>query len=349
MFKQDFKTFLEYRKRKIKDIVEELTKINEEVLEEGGEPIEFLKQQVEIVKEMNNRKIPDLKNFMSNLKQKVCSQQSEYEIPKFQEPTEEDNSLNISPIVSENNVGMMGGALNTSNKSFQYMDFIPEDYVFKQEGDRNEPRDTKEYDEEDFETFKMENGLFDFLKTNRDDIITLNQEPFNQYKIPEFIKFTIPDTDEFIGRYGLYNLGLINIYCYRCFNMENTGSIFIFRVNDNRWCMAYVKSFSDRYDPIKYCGLGGHYLDEEFKNTSPDNLAEIINVEDFYPENKNALKINPYFSEVNKYYEPGAYLDNIFNVQQFYDYDDYELKSLYELNRIEILVHNHHNHKIVER
>ena len=45
MFKQDFKTFLEYRKRKIKDIVEELTKLNEEVLEEGGEPIEFLKQQ----------------------------------------------------------------------------------------------------------------------------------------------------------------------------------------------------------------------------------------------------------------------------------------------------------------
>ena len=332
MFKQDFKTFLEYRKRKIKDIVEELTKLNEEVLEEGGEPIEFLKQQVEIVKEMNNRKIPDLKNFMSNLKQKVCSQQSEYKIPKFQEPTEEDNSLNISPIVSENNVGMMGGALNTSNKSFQYMDFIPEDYVFKQEGDRNEPRDTVEYDEEDFETFKMENGLFDFLKTNRDDIITLNQEPFNQYKIPEFIKFTIPDAGEFIGRYGLYNLGLINIYCYRCFNMENPGSIFIFRVNDNRWCIAYIKSFSDRYDPIKYCGLGGHYLDEEFKNTSPDNLAEIINVEDFYPENKNALKINPYFSEVNKYYEPGAYLDNIFNVQQFYDYDDYELKSLYELN-----------------
>ena len=332
MFKQDFKTFLEYRKRKIKDIVDELTKLNEEVLEEGGEPIEFLKQQVEIVKEMNNRKIPDLKNFMSNLKQKVCSQQSEYKIPKFQEPTEEDNSLNISPIVSENNVGMMGGALNTSNKSFQYMDFIPEDYVFKQEGDRNEPRDTVEYDEEDFETFKMENGLFDFLKTNRDDIITLNQEPFNQYKIPEFIKFTIPDAGEFIGRYGLYNLGLINIYCYRCFNMENPGSIFIFRVNDNRWCIAYIKSFSDRYDPIKYCGLGGHYLDEEFKNTSPDNLAEIINVEDFYPENKNALKINPYFSEVNKYYEPGAYLDNIFNVQQFYDYDDYELKSLYELN-----------------
>ena len=332
MFKQDFKTFLEYRKRKIKDIVDELTKLNEEVLEEGGEPIEFLKQQVEIVKEMNNRKIPDLKNFMSNLKQKVCSQQSEYKIPKFQEPTEEDNSLNISPIVSENNVGMMGGALNTSNKSFQYMDFIPEDYVFKQEGDRNEPRDTVEYDEEDFETFKMENGLFDFLKTNRDDIITLNQEPFNQYKIPEFIKFTIPDAGEFIGKYGLYNLGLINIYCYRCFNMENPGSIFIFRVNDNRWCIAYIKSFSDRYDPIKYCGLGGHYLDEEFKNTSPDNLAEIINVEDFYPENKNALKINPYFSEVNKYYEPGAYLDNIFNVQQFYDYDDYNLKSLYELN-----------------
>ena len=42
------------------------------------------------------------------------------------------------------------------------MDFIPEDYVFKQEGDRNEPRDTVEYDEEDFETFKMENGYLIF-------------------------------------------------------------------------------------------------------------------------------------------------------------------------------------------
>ena len=345
MFKEDFKSFLQYRKEKIYDIVEELTKLNEEVLEEGLNPIEFLKEQVDRVKDMNSRKLPNLKEFMLSLKKKVCSEEFNDDLPIFREPLGDDNSLSISTIEPENNNtredflntsnnNLMGGALDTSNKSFQYMNFIPEDYVFKQEGDRNEPKDTIEYDEEDFEKFKMENGLFDFLKTNRDDIITLNQEPFNQYKIPEFIKFTIPDADEFIGRYGLYNLGLINIYCYRCFNMENPGSIFIFRVNDNRWCIAYIKSFSDRYDPIKYCGLGGHYLDEEFKNTSPDILAEIINVEDFYPENKNALKINPYFSEVNKYYEPGSYEgeNNIFNVEQFYDYDDYYLKSLYELN-----------------
>ena len=344
MFKQDFKNFLEYRKSKINDLVEELTKLNEEVLEDGGDPIEFLKEQVERIKNINNRKITNVNEVMAGLKRKVCTDEFDDDLPEFRPPIEEEEeSLSISTIERENNSpredflntsdsNLIGGALNTSNKSFQYMDFIPEDYVFKQEGDRNEPRDTVEYDEEDFETFKMENGLFDFLKTKRNDIITLNQEPFNQYKIPEFIKFTIPDAGEFIGKYGLYNLGLINIYCYRCFNMENPGSIFIFRVNDNRWCIAYIKSFSDRYDPIKYCGLGGHYLDEEFKNTSPDILAEIINVEDFYPENKNALKINPYFSEINKYYEPGAYLDNIFNVQQFYDYDDYDLKSLYELN-----------------
>ena len=277
MFKQNYKSFLQYRKKKIYDIVEELTKLNEQVLEEGIDPIDFLKEQVDRVKDMNSRKLPNLKEFMLNLKVQVCEQELKSSIPKYQEPQDEDNSLNISPIEinSDNFLSneMIGGALNTSNKSFQYMDFIPEDYVFKEQGDRNEPRDTVEYDEEDFETFKMENGLFDFLKTNRDDIITLNQEPFNQYKIPEFIKFTIPDAGEFIGRYGLYNLGLINIYCYRCFNMENPGSIFIFRVNDNRWCIAYIKSFSDRYDTIKYCGLGGHYLDDEFKNTSPDILA----------------------------------------------------------------------------
>jgi hypothetical protein len=338
MFKQDYKTFLQYRKEKIYEIVDELTRLNEEVLKEGIDPIDFLKEQVERVKDMNSRKLPNLKEFMVNLKLQVCEQESKSSIPKYEEPYDEENSLNMSPIEGDNDIGnswdLVGGALNTSNKSFQYMDLIPEDYVFKQQGDINEPREPVEYDDEDFETFKMENGLFDFLKTNRDDIIALNREPFEEYKIPEFIKFSIPDEGDCIGNYGIYNLGLINIYCYRCFNMENPGSIFIFRVDNDRWCMAYVKSFSDRYDPIKYCGLGGHYLDEEFKNTSPDILGEIINVEDFYPENKNALKINPYFSEINKNYVPGSYegWDNIFNVEQFYDYDDYNLSSLYKIN-----------------
>ena len=43
MFKQDFKTFLEYRKRKIKDIVEELTKINE------------LKQSMQIIDQVGRK------------------------------------------------------------------------------------------------------------------------------------------------------------------------------------------------------------------------------------------------------------------------------------------------------
>ena len=52
MFKEDFKSFLQYRKEKIYDIVAELTKLNEEVLEEGLNPIEFLKEQVDRVKDM---------------------------------------------------------------------------------------------------------------------------------------------------------------------------------------------------------------------------------------------------------------------------------------------------------